>query len=90
MLKVEVTYSGNLVDSYKFDQPVVTIGRSIENDLVLDVLGIRRHHCKVVSDVIFPVEGSVMVNGITVDAALSLKRGDNIQVEKFTLEVQEI
>jgi len=48
VIKIELLGSGADRRTYTFDKNVVTIGRSPENDLVIDSSQVSKHHCRVI------------------------------------------
>lgn len=74
--------------------PVVTIGKSAENHIVLDHPGISRRHCEIhilsgktfVRDI---ERNGTYVNGVRVVADLPLRHGEIIQLGEFTLTYLE-
>jgi pSer/pThr/pTyr-binding forkhead associated (FHA) protein len=91
MYRITVEFGGKVVKTYDFNKPAITIGRELDNDIVIDNLGVSRHHCKVEEK-----PGGVHVatdmgsnNGTFIRgqriATFNLNHGDVISIGKYTL-----
>ena len=96
MLKILVLLEDRLSDTYKFDKPEVSIGRSPENDIMLDNLGVSREHATIefidghwVLRDLESREGTLVNDSPLISLkAYYLRDGDTIQIGKFSLAVQ--
>jgi len=87
MIKITVLNKGLLENKYVFDLEDIRIGREESNNIVLDSLGIKRHHAKIShiggSYYFLPDEGDVESRGV-------LKAKDEIAIRSYTLRIDEI
>ena len=92
MIKLTLKFSGNLIDTYKFDKEQIIIGRDPSCDVVLDNLGVSRQHASIQNHqgvYILHDMGSnngtfVLGNKVT---AHNLNQGDEFSIGKFNIEV---
>lgn len=47
MPQIVIKLGDNVVQNYTFDKPILNIGRSRDNDIVIDNLAVSRNHCRV-------------------------------------------
>ena len=50
MAKVTVMFGSTTESEYNLDKPEMRIGRAMDCDIVVDNLGISRHHCSILKD----------------------------------------
>ncbi|MHC4599178.1 MAG: FHA domain-containing protein [Planctomycetota bacterium] len=91
MLKITLKFSGNLVDTYRFDKEVITIGRDPTCDVVLDNLGVSRMHAQILNHSgIFILQDMGSNNGTFIHGSRvknhNLNHGDEFSIGKFHLE----
>jgi len=91
MIKLTLEFGGKTVKSYEFNKSAITIGRELDNDIVIDNLGISRHHCKVeekpgglhtVSDL--GSNNGTFMRGERI-TTYNLNNGDAINIGKYAL-----
>lgn len=91
MFKITLEFGGKVVKDYDFTKSAITIGRELDNDIVIDNLGVSRHHCKVEEK---PGDIHVLTdlgsnNGTFVAGkkvtTYNLNDGDKIALGKYTL-----
>ncbi|MBN1552995.1 FHA domain-containing protein [bacterium] len=82
---IQIDDTGQTVVKYRIDHPVISIGRSNSNRIVLDHKTISRHHCEIVeNDGIFLIRdldssNGIRINGKKVDKS-EIVSGDMIQI----------
>lgn len=79
-----------LVANYRFTSPVVSIGRDIDQDIVIDDASVSREHCRIRRDEArFVVHDLGTPNGTTVNGRAAVLQqlgdGDEIGIGEFTL-----
>ena len=81
MWRITLLDSGNLVDTYTFaGTESVTVGRADDNQIVLNALGVKKHHARVILGdgwEIMALEGTVERKGF-----------DDAVIGRFTLRVE--
>jgi|GEM_PF-758984 len=87
---VKVSFEGKVISVHALKKPLVTIGRGIENDIVIDNLGVSRLHAKIMQvDNQYIIEDQSSANGIRVNGVFvkssPLYPGDEILVGKHLL-----
>ena len=91
MIKLTLEFGGKTVKTYEFNKSAITVGRELDNDIVIDNLGISRHHCKVeekpgglhiVSDL--GSNNGTFVRGEKI-TSYNLNNGDSINIGKYAL-----
>ncbi|MHC5080231.1 MAG: FHA domain-containing protein [Planctomycetota bacterium] len=92
MIKITLKFSGNLVDTYRFDKEMITIGRDPTCDVVLDNLGVSRQHAQIANHGgIFILQDLQSNNGTFIHGkrvkSHNLNNGDEFSIGKFNLEV---
>lgn len=91
-LELRVTLGGRTLSRHRFGKTPIKIGRGIDNDVVIDNLGISRHHAEVFRKRGFYVlrdlssDNGTFVNGrrVTIHA---LNNQDEITINKYTIFV---
>lgn len=92
MIRFKVMIRNEVLGEHAFDQPRITIGRTPDNDVVLDNLALSRHHAEVVRTASgwrlrdLDSKNGVSVNGERVQR-WNLNDGDLLAVGKFVLAV---
>lgn len=90
MAKVTVMFGSSTEAEYNLDKPEMKIGRSMECDIVVDNLGVSRHHCSIVKEGgnFVAVDGGsnngTFVGGQKINRHI-LKAGDRIVLGKHSL-----
>jgi hypothetical protein len=90
MAKVTVMFGSSAEAEYNLDKPEMKIGRAADCDIVVDNLGVSRHHCSIVKegDGFVAVDGGsnngTFVGGQKITRHL-LKAGDRIVLGKHSL-----
>jgi len=92
MIKITLKFSGNLVDTYRFDKPQIMIGRDPTCDVVLDNLGVSRQHATIANHGgVYVLQDLGSNNGTFIQGgrvkAHNLNHGDEFSIGKFHLEV---
>jgi pSer/pThr/pTyr-binding forkhead associated (FHA) protein len=92
VIKLTLKFSGNLVDTYKFDKDTIIIGRDPGCDVVLDNLGVSRQHSQIVNhEGIYILSDMGSNNGTFVAGQRitqhNLNQGDEFSIGKFLVEV---
>ncbi len=90
MPKLLLKFSGMVLKDIPLDKPQVTIGRKMDNDVVIDNLAVSGHHARVVEENgTYFVEDTGSTNGTFLnDAKIAKQRlqtGDQIRVGKHIL-----
>ncbi len=90
MPKLLLKFSGMVLKDIPLAKPLITIGRKMDNDVVIDNLAVSGHHARVVEENgTYFVEDTGSTNGTFVnDAKIQkqrLKSGDQIRVGKHVL-----
>lgn len=94
MAKVKLMFGRDLQGEFNLDKPEMSVGRSRECDILVDNLGVSRHHCSFVrKDDKWAVvdKGSnngTFMNGERVTEKI-LANGDQVVLGKFTLVYDE-
>lgn len=97
VIKIELLGSGADRRTYTFDKNVVAIGRSPENDLVIDSSQVSKHHCRVIrTGIHLEIEDLKSTNGTRVNGQVitraTIASGEQFMVSfavpplKITLE----
>ncbi len=92
VLKIQLMLKGRPIKSYTFIKDVVTIGRDPGSDVVLDNMGVSRHHARITCEAgrcIIEDAGSsngTFVNGARVQRH-ELLDADRIKIGKFDLHL---
>ena len=95
MIRVSLFLSDRLVSKSGFDRPEVVIGRDPSSDLVIDNLGISRHHARIFrSEEGWMVEDLGSQNGVYV-CGNRVKRhpllsDDEFSISKYTIKFEEL
>ena len=90
MAKITVMFGSNIESEHTLEKDEARIGRSMDCDIVVDNLGISRHHCSIVKDPAgwVAVDGGsnngTFINGKKINRHL-LKEGDRIVLGKHSL-----
>ena len=87
MPKLRLKFSGMVLKDFPLDKPQLTIGRKMDNDIVIDNLAVSGHHARVVEETgTYFVEDTGSTNGTFVNdmkiAKQRLQPGDQIRVGK--------
>jgi pSer/pThr/pTyr-binding forkhead associated (FHA) protein len=90
MPRLLLKFSGMVLKDIPLDKPQVTIGRKMDNDLVIDNLAVSGHHARVVEENgIYFVEDTGSTNGTFLNETKVQKQrlqpGDQIRVGKHVL-----
>lgn len=94
MIKLTLTLDGVKLNEYVLDKPRVTLGRTPQNDIQLENLGISGSHAAIVREGnTWAVEDLSSKNGTTVNGERvtrhSLKHGDVIGIVKYQLHFSD-
>lgn len=94
MPKLLLKFSGMVLKDIPLDKPQVTIGRKMDNDVVIDNLAVSGHHARVVEENgTYFVEDTGSTNGTFVNEAKIQKQrlqpGDQIRVGKHVLVYED-
>ena len=90
---VSIYRGSNCILEKVFNRPHLSIGRSLQSDIVLQDSGISRHHVDIYFEnqkvflFVAPQKKALMINGQTVMAAL-IEPDDTIELGPYTLKVQ--
>ena len=94
LLRIRVSLNGRPVKSYVFDKETVIVGRDPDCDVVLDNVGVSRHHLKFElrptgSYAVCDLESAngTLLNDQPLKQDFIYSGGDVIQIGKFTLAV---
>jgi pSer/pThr/pTyr-binding forkhead associated (FHA) protein len=95
MIRVSLFLSGRLVSKTGFDRPEVVIGRDPSSDIVIDNLGISRHHARIFrSEEGWLVEDLNSQNGVYVCGSRvkrhPLLSDDEFTISKYTVKFEEL
>ena len=95
MPKLLLKFSGMVLKDIALDKPQLTIGRKMDNDIVIDNLAVSGHHARVVEENgTYFIEDTGSTNGTFLnDAKIAKQRmqsGDQIRIGKHMLVVEEI
>ena len=92
MAKLILKYETKVLKEIALARPTITIGRTPDNDVVIDNLAVSSHHARIVFDGEFNLEDLNSVNGTFVNkqrvSSTSLKDGDEVSIGKHTLALQ--
>jgi pSer/pThr/pTyr-binding forkhead associated (FHA) protein len=94
MPKLLLKFSGMVLKDVPLDKPLITIGRKMDNDVVIDNLAVSGHHAKVVEESgTYFVEDTGSTNGTFVNdtkvAKQRLQSGDQIRIGKHVLVFED-
>ena len=95
MPKFMVFFEGKPLNTYLFDEPVITIGRLPENTISIANMGVSRRHLRIEEDADrqFICTDLNSLNGTTVNGKrvrkVPLNSGDKIVIGKFTIIYEE-
>lgn len=94
MIKLTLTLDGIKLNEYVLDKQRVTVGRTPQNDIQLENLGISSSHAAIVrEDNSWTVEDLSSKNGTTVNgqrvSRQTLKHGDVIGIVKYQLHFSD-
>jgi hypothetical protein len=84
----------DVFDSFLVTQPEVTIGREVDNSIVLDDLKVSRYHARLLQrgELLmledFDSANGTFVNDEAITEPIAVKNGDVVQVGPFTLKVE--
>lgn len=93
MIRIHLSFAGDEVERFSTEKDEITIGRSSDNDVAIDNVGVSKLHAR-----IFERDGQLMVedcestngtslNGEKIQAATPLEEGDTISILKYSLIV---
>jgi pSer/pThr/pTyr-binding forkhead associated (FHA) protein len=93
-LVVDVLFRDRVLETVPFDRPTLSVGRTPENDLMIDNLGVSRFHARLhleerrvfLEDV--GSENGCLVNGERITARREIAPGDRISIGKHELRVR--
>jgi aspartate 1-decarboxylase len=94
MPKLLLKFSGMILKDIPLDKPLVTIGRKMDNDVVIDNLAVSGHHARVVEENgTHFIEDTGSTNGTFLNEAKIAKQrlqpGDQIRVGKHILVYED-
>ncbi len=94
MAKLLLKFSGMVLKDISLNKPVVTIGRKMDNDVVIDNLAVSGHHAQVVEENgTFFIEDLGSTNGTFLNetkiAKQRMQPGDQIRVGKHILVFED-
>ncbi len=94
MPKLLLKFSGMVLKDIPLDKPQITIGRKMDNDVVIDNLAVSGHHARVVEENgTYFIEDTGSTNGTFVNEAKIQKQrlqpGDQIRVGKHVLVYED-
>lgn len=94
MPKLVLKFSGMVLKDIPLDKPLVTIGRKMDNDVVIDNLAVSGHHARVMEENgIYFVEDTGSTNGTYLNetkiAKQRLQPGDQIRIGKHILVYED-
>jgi serine/threonine protein kinase len=94
MPKILLKYNEKIVKEITLTDVVVTIGRKVDNDLVIDNLAVSSHHARIARlDGTFVIQDTGSTNGIFLNgekvAQHTLKYGDQIMIGKHFVVFQD-
>jgi pSer/pThr/pTyr-binding forkhead associated (FHA) protein len=94
MPKLLLKFSGMVLKDVPLDKPLVTIGRKMDNDVVIDNLAVSGHHARVVEENgNYFIEDTGSTNGTFLNEAKIAKQrlqpGDQIRVGKHILVYED-
>lgn len=94
MPKLVLKFSGMVLKEVALDKPQVTIGRKMDNDIVIDNLAVSGHHARVIEENgTYFIEDTGSTNGTYLnDVRITKQRlqaGDQIRVGKHTLVFED-
>jgi len=91
---VQVIFQDRILETARLDKDITSVGRLPDNDIVINNLGISRHHCRFVreGEEKFYLEdldsaNGTLVNGVRI-TRVPVYPGDEIQLGKFKLVFQ--
>lgn len=95
MAHLQVYFRDSLKEEVELKSDVTTIGRSIDNDIMIDNAGVSSHHAKIVKEGnVFVIEDVASRNGIFVNGKRISRQpvnyGDDIEISKHTLKLTAI
>jgi len=91
LIKIRLSLKGRPIKSYAFNQPVITVGRNPEADIVLDNAGVSRDHLKIEQTPggYYAAEDLTSANGTFVNGEKVtreyLMNNDVVRVGKFSM-----
>lgn len=94
MPKLLLKYSGMILKDVPLTKPVITIGRKMDNDVVIDNLAVSGHHSRVVEENgTYFIEDTGSTNGTFVNetkiSKQRLQPGDQVRVGKHILVFED-
>lgn len=95
MAKITVLFNNQTQAEYNLEKDEHRVGRSADCDIVVDNMGVSRHHCSIVREGerwIVHDQGSnngTFVNGKRIDGTYPLKNKERIVLGKHSLEYDE-
>ena len=94
MPKLRLKFSGMVLKDFPLDKPQLTIGRKMDNDIVIDNLAVSGHHARVVEENgTHYIEDTGSTNGTFINdmkiAKQRLQPGDQIRVGKHLLVYED-
>ncbi|MGA1869408.1 MAG: FHA domain-containing protein [bacterium] len=92
MIKILLKFRNNVMQEIKTSDLPITIGRSKDNVVCIDNLGVSKHHAMITQKKdIYLIEDLYSTNGTFLNEKLihceQLKNGDEIIIGKHTLEI---
>ena len=94
MAKLLLKFSGMVLKDIALNKPVVTIGRKMDNDVVIDNLAVSGHHARVVEENgTYFIEDTGSTNGTFLNetkiAKQRMQSGDQVRVGKHILVFED-
>ncbi len=94
MAKLLLKFSGMVLKDIPLNKPVITIGRKMDNDVVIDNLAVSGHHARVVEENgTYFIEDTGSTNGTFLNetkvAKQRMQPGDQIRVGKHILAFED-
>lgn len=98
MLKLVLRLKGSVMEEFTLEKDLISIGRSPENDIVIDNIAISRRHAQIelkeeTGYVVRDLKSSngTFLNGIKIEGRdYALKEGDILGLAKFELAVKQL
>lgn len=91
---IQVIFQDRILETVKIVKGITSVGRMSDNDVVINNLGVSRHHCRIIKeeDGSFSIEDLESANGIRVNNVQvkksPLHNGDEIMIGKHKLVFQ--
>ena len=91
---IQLIFQDRILETIKLTKDVTTVGRMPDNDIVINNLGVSRHHCRILKEEAdsYIVEDLNSANGIKINGVQLIKsplqNGDEITVGKHKLIFQ--